>query len=386
MSNNSIYDSDQEPKVEKQMQTDSRIKAGVETALLDEGRAAGTEQIQVKVQDGVVVLKGTVDTLETQRQAIEAAESLLGVRAVVNQTTLNTDSYTDSAVRDCVLKAFSEDPVIRRFDLKVDVVDGCLLVSGDVDTLSAARLCLDVACSIRGVKDIHDSLSVKEKSTRSDEEILQDIESALKFDARVKSKDIDITVSRGRVFVSGFIGFPLEKRFIKEDACTKGVLHIDLSGLDVTYPRTEALQNAEERSDEQIITAVNDAMARDARVHYFQVEVLCSNARVILEGEVEGFRAKLAAEQDAQNTVGVKNVENRIKVHLHQSLKDEKLKSNVMDVMEGMPSIKNRVQQVSVSNGNISITHDEEDVNVMQALTNRLAGLKGVRDILFRDT
>ncbi len=63
--------------------SDGRITLAVEEALLrDQG--VFPDDVDVSTQDGIVTLKGSLSNLLLQERAVRIAESLLGVRGVIN--------------------------------------------------------------------------------------------------------------------------------------------------------------------------------------------------------------------------------------------------------------------------------------------------------------
>ena len=68
------------------------------------------------------------------------------------------------------------------------------------------------------------------------------------------------------------------------------------------------------RSDDRIREDVNDRLSDNAYVDASEIEVQVSNGEVTLTGSVNERNAKRMAEDIAESVLGVRNVENRIRV------------------------------------------------------------------------
>lgn len=80
-------------------------------------------------------------------------------------------------------------------------------------------------------------------------------------------------------------------------------------------------------------------------------EMAYDNRTVILRGTVDNLLAKQAAAQDAHNTVGVRAVDNRIKVRPGAVYDDEKLASRVHEALARNPYVDGYEIRVTVTNG-----------------------------------
>jgi osmotically-inducible protein OsmY len=65
--------------------------------------------------------------------------------------------------------------------------------------------------------------------------------------------------------------------------------------------------------EDEVRDAINAALLHDPRVMSFNVDADVLGGTVTLRGEVDNLRAKRAAEQDAEDILGVSTVYNRLK-------------------------------------------------------------------------
>jgi osmotically-inducible protein OsmY len=106
-------------------------------------------------------------------------------------------------------------------------------------------------------------------------------------------------------------------------------------------------------SDEKVKQAINDAFLYDPRVWHFQIDVDVNNGSVTLTGTVNNLKAKKAAEENAQNTVGVWQVKNHIRVRPKDDWKDSEISENVRESLSLDPYIDRYDVIVSAYNGKV---------------------------------
>ena len=298
-----IKDIDITLAVERQLQQD----AGVPAHLID-----------VRTKDGIVTLSGPVENLLARERAAEISETIKGVRSVINLIDVLSIIRTDAEIRTDVEHALLDDPATDLFDVKVNVQNGRVMLSGMVDSWQEEQLCVLVAKSVIGVKAVKSKIEVSQKSRRSDGEIKAEIERRLAYDVWVEEALIDIKVLRGKVILSGTVGSLAEKTRAFRSAWVAGVASVEDKDLVVDWSRSREMRRTTEnypmKSDKEIKQAIKEAFLYDPRLSPFNLSVSVENGVVTLNGQVHNLRAKQVAEQDANNTVGVWLVRNHIKV------------------------------------------------------------------------
>ena len=98
--------------------TDRDVTLAVESELILDD-AVPWHRIDVSTENGIVTLSGSVDSYYTKWDAREAAESVKGVRAVVNELDVNPSPRMDAQIRSDVFAALVADPVTESFDVAV---------------------------------------------------------------------------------------------------------------------------------------------------------------------------------------------------------------------------------------------------------------------------
>lgn len=129
-------------------------------------------RISSSVEDGVVTLEGEVETSTDKALAEELVEGIDGVTRVNNNLTVRHEDDDDdnggvrATLNDgrifTVLKSrllMSGDVSGR--DIEVEVDDGVVTLSGEVETSSERDLALEMARNTNGVSNVRDNLRVR---------------------------------------------------------------------------------------------------------------------------------------------------------------------------------------------------------------------------------
>lgn len=336
--------------------TDRAITDAVEDELFLDS-AVPAYRIDVATADGIVTLNGSTDNILAKERAARIARIVKGVRAVVNNIEVDPPILrTDREIREDVEAALLNDPATDSYEVGVTVDQNVVTLTGTVDSWQERTLCETVAKGVRGVKGLTNKIVVVYPEQRSDDEIKAEVEKALEWDAYVDHALIDVAVKGGKVTLSGIVGSAAEKRWAYTDAYVHGVDSVDDSGLEVkkwTRDRDLKGQKYVKKSAREIENAVKDALLYDPRVVSFKIipEVADDGDTVILRGTVDNLKAKRAASQDARNTVGVRRVENRIKVRPTAIMSDKKIEEKVMRAFKHDPYLESDEISVDVING-----------------------------------
>jgi osmotically-inducible protein OsmY len=314
---------------------DSDIIDAIETELIiDDG--VSSHLIDVSVIDGIVTLSGTVSTMMDRERAAILAESIKGVRAVVNQVSVKPIERSDADIKDDIVTAIMADTVTESWEIDVSVADGTVTLGGTTDNWAEKRFAERLSSGIKGVKKIRNNITVDYDPSRTDYEIRSEIEAILEWDAYVDNYFIEVSVEDGRASLTGTVGSAAEKTRARTDAWLGGATSVDDSGLEVepwAKPGMERDRKYIVKADKDIKDALEDALLFDPRVAFLNVDVEVDNGRVVLDGIVEDLRAKNAAAEDAENTTGVWHVENKLKVRPAGAPSDSVIQENVAEAL-----------------------------------------------------
>lgn len=363
---------------------DSDVTAAVEDELLVD-EVVSLNDIDVTTIQGVVTLTGTADSWTERERAAAIAETVRGVRSVVNEVEVEVPRpRSDAAIRNDVIEALLADAAVAAADVDVSVNDGTVALDGRVNSWQERRLAGKVAGSVRGVTDLINNLDWEQSAERSNEEIREDVEGRLRWDALVDDGLIDVSASgEGEVHLRGTVGSAAEKRMAEADAWVAGTRSVDASDLEVArWARDPDLRKQKfvTKDDEAVRDAVMDALLYDPRVDATDIDIDVDDGVVTLRGKVDTLKAKRAASQDARNTVGAITVQSRVRVRPGEIL-DDTIAEDVRDAIRRDPFVDQYDITTSVLGGTVDL-YGTVDSYYEKAhaddVVSRVAGVKSV--------
>lgn len=322
--------------------------------------AVNANNIDIDVIDGIVELTGTVSNIKAKERASSIAQLIRGVRSVSNRiNVLSPESHTDDVVETHVKNALMWDPATSLDNVDVSVDQGVVTLSGEVDSYQSMMLHENVAKSAVGVVDLNNEITVEYQMERPDEDIANEIEQALKWNALVNEGLIEVAVNDGEVVLTGEVSSLAEKNNAFYTSWVMGVNQVDHTQLEVNgWSERENLRESEyvDKPDDQIEQAINDAALYDPRVREFNIIPEAEEGVVTLRGNVSNLSAKRAAENLAQNTAGVVGVVNRLKVRTDTVYQTADIEDNVRAALLNNVITEPWEVQVGVQNGVVTLT------------------------------
>jgi osmotically-inducible protein OsmY len=296
--------------------TDSGITATVKGDFQHEKGVFGAA-IAVQSSQGIVSLSGTADNLLAKERAVKIAESIRGVRGVVDRVVVTPVSRSDADIRKGILAGLLNDPATEAYQVAVAVKGGVATLTGTVGSWAEKQLAARVAQGIKGLKEVHNDIAVNYLAKRTDAEIAADVKSRLRWDIWLNGDPLSTAVANGKVTLTGTTGSLIAKDRAFDDAWVNGVMSVDVSDLKVEPDSADRrVTQAALKPDSEIQSAIQAALPLDPRVAAYARDITVSVEAgvVILGGDVANLKAKSAAEQDARNTVGVAWVDNQLTV------------------------------------------------------------------------
>jgi osmotically-inducible protein OsmY len=153
---------------------------------------------------------------------------------------------------------------------------------------------------------------------RSDNEIQKDVIQELQWEPGLQHDDIAVAVRQGVVTLAGFARSYADK--VTADRAASRVKGVQAIANDIEV----RLSTAFARSDPEIARAALDALKWHTAVPEDRVQVKVDNGWVRLEGDVDWFYQKEAAEKAIRVLIGVKGVANLIAVKAQPAPSDVK--------------------------------------------------------------
>jgi osmotically-inducible protein OsmY len=213
---------------------------------------------------------------------------------------------TDRELQQHVQNALDWEPSIESTEIGVSVDNGIVTLRGDVHSYTEKSAAERVALHVYGTKAVANDINVRLTSRyeRTDTEIAQAAVSAMKWNTMVPADKVNLTVSNGWITLSGTADWQYQR-----DAAARAVR--DLMGVKgVTNNIT--LKPHVQAGDVQ--SKIEAAFKRSAEIDARRVNVVATDGKVILSGNVRSWAERQEAERAAWAAPGVRQVEDRIAV------------------------------------------------------------------------
>jgi osmotically-inducible protein OsmY len=153
---------------------------------------------------------------------------------------------------------------------------------------------------------------------RTDTDLQKDIVAELKWEPSLRNDDIAVAVRDGVVTLAGFVDSFVDKwKAERVVSRIKGVKAI-ANDLEVKLPSTSS------RPDPDIARAALDALSWNISVPQDRIKVKVEKGWITLEGDVDGYYQKEAAERAVRYLTGVKGVSNLITLRARPAPSDVK--------------------------------------------------------------
>jgi osmotically-inducible protein OsmY len=168
--------------------------------------------IGVAVRDGIVELSGHVDTYVEKLQAEQVALAVKGVRGVAQEISvrLPDDKKTnDDEIAERAARILSWDTRLSRDTIKVKVEKGWVTLTGEVKAWAEREFALSDVKKLSGVVGVTNAISIK--PVVSTESVASKIEDALKRQALLDSKSIEVVAHGSKVILNGRVHSWAEK-------------------------------------------------------------------------------------------------------------------------------------------------------------------------------
>jgi len=298
---------------------DEDIRKNIEAALKQDP-ATESYQTSVAAQDGIVTLTGSLASYAEKQLVTRVAEGVKGVKEVRNQITIAYQAKRSDAEIAADLKAVLQwGDIWINGDLITPVVkDGQVTLTGTIGSAISKSRAYDDAW-VNGVTSVDDSgLKVDpgvrngacenhKTSARSDADIQQSVQAALRSDPRVSAFSPDVTVVDGTVNLHGTVGNLKAETSAEQDAKHVVGVHKVESNLKVRSSETTVAADTQNQ--------LKAALAWDPWLDDSPtIDVAVINRVAYLSGGVDSSFQKAEAQDVASRTKGVAEVRNHLKI------------------------------------------------------------------------
>ena len=186
--------------------TDMEIKRQVESELSWDPQVKSAPAIGVSVKDGIVTLRGRVESV-TERQAAESAVMRVRhVKGIVNQLEVRlrkSCERTDEDIARAAVDALAWMSELPKDQVKVKVEDGIITLMGTVYWNYQKESAEHVVRSLTGIKRVVNLIEVR--PTADEIFVKSNIEAAVKRNAELDAKRIEVETIGTKVILCGTV-------------------------------------------------------------------------------------------------------------------------------------------------------------------------------------
>ncbi len=340
--------------------TDSELRTAIWKALIADA-ATESYQVEVKVDDGVVTLTGSVDSWQEKQLSATVVKGVAGVRGVNNRTDIDYKvNRSDYEIEQEVKQRLANDVRVDDALIEVDVENQKVMLSGTVGSAQEKRQAR-IDGWVGGVDDVSaEGLKVewwaRDKmrranrfTSRTDSQIEEAVKDAFVYDPRLVSFNVDVEVNEGGTILSGVVNNLEAKKAAEKDAKnTVGVTYVD-NNIKV---RPKVIP-----TNEELKSRVETALLQDPYVERFDLTVSASSGTVYLSGDVDTSWEKTQAARIAAGVKGATRVVSNIAYEYEWVWKpDPQIREDVQDQLWWSPFVDSDDVNLEVDDGVVTLT------------------------------
>jgi osmotically-inducible protein OsmY len=207
---------------------DNDLQQHVERAL-DWEPSIDAKDVAVSVDQGVVTLRGNMKTYSEKAKAERVALAVYGVKAVANDVNVRLadgQQRTDTEIAKAALAALRWNALVPADNLTVSVSEGWVTLKGqvrwDFERNAAGKAVRDLI----GVRGVSNAIVLVPPVAIAD--VKSKIEDALKRNAEVDARRINVSVVDNKVILSGNVHSWFERSEARQAAwAAPGVKDVD---------------------------------------------------------------------------------------------------------------------------------------------------------------
>jgi osmotically-inducible protein OsmY len=213
---------------------------------------------------------------------------------------------SDVSLRQNIIDEFEFEPSLNAANIGVAVDNGVVTLTGHVGSYMEKVRAERVVQRIKGVHGVAEELEVRypgDKKT-SDDEIAKRALNIISWDTSIPANKVQVKVEGGWITLSGQVEWYYQK-VSAEDAVRKISGIKGVSNMLTIEPRVQP-------SD--IKNRIENALKRKAGVEASKIKVSVAGGKVTLDGDVNAWFERNAAEGAAWAAPGVTSVEDHIRI------------------------------------------------------------------------
>ena len=360
---------------------DGDITLAIRTELIQE-TSVPSHSIDVTTNAGIVTLSGSVDTYYAKLQGENAAESVKGAIAVVNDIQVRPLVRRDSRIRGDIISCSRLTRLRNPMRSRSVLTTAAVTLSGEVDSFTEKTVAEDVAEGISGVTDVTNRLTYDTISERTDTDIRADVEYRLKSDASIDAGLVTVSVDDGAVTLKGSVGSASEKSEAESEAWIVAGVQSVANQIDVKWWLDGGVGDwGDSWTDADMKLAAENALLTNPRVKSFNVTTTVNDGVATLTGTVDNLQAKRAAVDEARDVLGIWRVKDFLLVRPLDTRTDGEIARDIRDALQRDPYVDRYDITVTVYNGKAYLGGEVDSWFMHDQAEDAAAGVRGVLEI-----
>jgi osmotically-inducible protein OsmY len=207
---------------------------------------------------------------------------------------------------------------------------------------------------------------------KTDSEIKQSVLQELKWDTRVSETEVGVEVDAGVVTLTGTVN-SWAKKMAAEEASHRVIFVLDVANdINVKSPISAG------RTDTDIAHAVRHALEWDVFVPDHSIRSTVAKGWVTLEGDVQFWSQRVAAENAVRNLAGVNGISNGIVVH-PASVTPVEVKNAIEEALKRHSEREAKRIKLDVTDGRVSVSGSVHSWVERETVLGAARGTPGVR-------
>lgn len=364
-----------------------QIEAAVRKDLWEDP-VVTSEDLNVSAANDIIALRGSQPTLLARDRAANVAETVRGVRRVVNRINVRSGRDVDSQrLESDITYALLTDPATERDEIIVEADgSGRVELRGVVDRGAERHLAEQTAKRIVGVRQLTNNIEVVSQAERPDPEIVEDVCSTLRWDAYVDSRAVKVTAKKGVVTLAGSVDSAAQRKRAFELSWVAGVRQVNIAQLKVSpmqlHDDASAGFPVDVNSDEAIAAAVRRKLAADPRLRDSEIDVSVAARVVTLDGIAATLKAKHIADRTPFGLLGVTSVRDRLRVSdAMGAYSDEELSARINRALSRNSTTAGDDVDVTVRDGAVTLSGSSDSWYSRRIAADLAASVRGVHAV-----
>lgn len=128
---------------------------------LDRNVEVPRDSVQVRVQDGYVILRGELDRYYQREAAYKSAVRVKGARHVANEITLSRQGASPAEVGESIERALTRNAALDAESIRVRVDGSHVTLTGEVGSYSERREAVAAAWRTSGTASVTDEITIR---------------------------------------------------------------------------------------------------------------------------------------------------------------------------------------------------------------------------------